>query len=54
MSEHFLGSYTGFEILANSGQDPLLLVDQGEEKTKEYNPPQRIEKDRTLVIPGYC
>jgi hypothetical protein len=26
MSEHFLGSYKGFEILANSGQDPLLVV----------------------------
>ncbi len=23
MSEHFVGSYKGFEILANSGQDPL-------------------------------
>jgi hypothetical protein len=26
MSEQFLGSYKGFEILANSGQDPLAAA----------------------------
>jgi hypothetical protein len=26
MSEHFLGSYKGFEILAKSGQYPLALA----------------------------
>ncbi len=27
IAEHFLGSYKGFVILVNSGQDPLMIHD---------------------------
>ncbi len=34
MSEHFLGSYKGFEILANLGLDPLQKMAQKDPKKK--------------------
>jgi hypothetical protein len=37
MTEHFLGSNKGFEILASSVQDPLIICAQLPQETREAN-----------------
>jgi hypothetical protein len=41
MSEHFLGSYKGFEILANLGLDPLVWEEEVQIKARNKNNDER-------------
>jgi hypothetical protein len=56
MPEHFLGSYKGFEILANSGQDPLAREREEEDAgaTTSHHcpqpPPLQRRQSRSVVV----